>query len=860
MAKSTLFRSEEMSLVQLFIPNEISHSTVTYLGERGLIQFRDLNPNLSSFQRSFSDEIRRLNDIERQLRDFGEQCESSNIKISSVDVDSPEAKRVITTRDIHDLTEQLNDHETKLANFNDSHRTLLRQRQELIEHKYVLERSANLQDIQSIPSATQHDTNAQGQTEDDVETGKTELNQQNSSVGFVAGTISRLKVNVFERILWRTLRGNLYMYQSEISELMTDWQSGNQLHKSAFVIFAHGQEILSKVRKIADAMGATLYPIDTNPEQRRIRILEIESKLSDLNKVLENTNQTRRTELEKIAGNLSDWVILVKKEKAIYHIMNLFNYDRNRRCLIAEGWCPSNDIPSAQLSLREAAESAGSQVYPILTPLQTKRQPPTFHRTNKFSVGFQSIVDAYGVAKYREVNPGLFTIITFPFLFAVMFGDLGHGVLMTAFALWLVLKEKALAKYKGGEIFAMMFGGRYIILLMGLFSIFTGLIYNDLFSRSLAIFPSGWVWPEATQNGQSLEARSVGVYPFGLDSAWHGTDNYLIFTNSYKMKMSVILGVLQMSMGIVLTIYNHVHFRHWYAIWAEFIPQILFMECIFGYLCICIIYKWLINWTNQPISPPSLLNMLIYMFLSPGSVSPKDQLYPGQGLIQLVLIFVAVVCIPWMLLAKPFILKYKHNRQEKQTRAQVAMVANDDDDDDDDNGDTKPRKEVVKNTEDSNDTPRQDQDAELSKNDGQNTVHITEESDAEEEFEFGDIMIHQVIHTIEFCLGCISNTASYLRLWALSLAHAQLSSVLWDMTLKIVLSLSSPINIIGIWAGFAVWFTLTVSILMVMEGLSAFLHALRLHWVEFNNKFYEGSGHKYTPFNFKTILSGEETD
>jgi|SRR6267154_4387304 len=84
--------------------------------------------------------------------------------------------------------------------------------------------------------------------------------------------------------------------------------------------------------------------------------------------------------------------------------------------------------------------------------------------------------------------------------------------------------------------------GRYIILLMGLFSIYTGLMYNDIFSKSLHIWHSGWDYPES--NGISYAEPNGHIYPFGLDSAWHAADNGLVFLNSYKMKMSIVLGVI----------------------------------------------------------------------------------------------------------------------------------------------------------------------------------------------------------------------------------------------------------------------------------------------------------------------------
>jgi V-type H+-transporting ATPase subunit a len=92
---------------------------------------------------------------------------------------------------------------------------------------------------------------------------------------FLTGVVERNKVTNFERVLWRTTRGNLFMRQAEIEEKIMNPHDGLPQNKNVFIIFYQGERSQAKIRKICESFGANLYPCPESSAERRELLAQV---------------------------------------------------------------------------------------------------------------------------------------------------------------------------------------------------------------------------------------------------------------------------------------------------------------------------------------------------------------------------------------------------------------------------------------------------------------------------------------------------------------------------------------------------------------------------------------------------------
>jgi len=342
----------------------------------------------------------------------------------------------------------------------------------------------------------------------------------------------------------------------------------------------------------------------------------------------------------------------------------------------------------------------------------------------------------------------------------------------------------------------------------------------------------------------------------------------LTFTNNIKEKLSVIIAYVHLNFGIVLNGLNQIYFGRYKKLTFDVITGFFIFLGLIGYMIVLIYVKWWVpvytydevpKTIDQDVfsvsTSPSIITLVIGDIMGPtGFAEPNNPnlyFFPAQQDISNLLLIITVVCLPLMLCTIPCMAiccgpKHHEEIPDEFQGVQAHNKSEEDDgllgagaDEGDIQDDIRDVEEMLKN-------------------------HSPKE---EGDHGAGEMFIHQIIETIEFVLGCISNTASYLRLWALSLAHGQLGEVFltifFTQTQPLVGgNISESSTVVSIlfffFMGFGYMFAI-FCVLFMMDCLEVFLHTMRLHWVEFMGKFYEGMGIPYKPFSFKEVFEKERT-
>lgn len=895
--KLQVLRSSEMQYVTITIPNELVNETLRVLGNFGYQQVEDQSTNQQiSIQLAYKKRQTQVGEQEKTLQNFEEQMIKYNVNIpmqdleADIDTNGLSIQRynpdiVISATDfVNEIDQQLQINVNFAKNIQTEISRRIEMRQTFLEvpNQLPFEQQTNENNFSSSSydfsmdylsdPMIQGDNNNNNNNDDNNEDGSDTITT------YICGVIPTSNQSMFSHMIYRISRGSnsLVKFSSPISELIYDPQTNEKIQKSVFCVISLGKQQNRRIRKQLPLVGASIYPMPPSSkiESESIRLdNEIQEELT----ALHGTETTIRNTLQDIAmptvhndgirglSLLRLWQILLYHERANINI--LMRCEFHTTLIFMAGWCPLQQLENLNRCINDVAPEAGTKPaldYNAIPPANAI--PPTYIQTTRFISSFQNIVNTYGTPRYQEINPGQFTIITFPFIFGVMYGDVGHGIILLIVSLLFIINEKKLLYNKKigkmPEMLEMVFSGRYALLLMSICSIYCGFIYNEFLSLPLNIYGSNY----------KSDIWNNNVYPFGIDPTWRTASNAMIFGNSFRMKLSVILGVIHMVFGIMISSFNHIYFNDYVSLIFEFIPRQLQMLSTFGYMIIQIIIKWCIKW-DKPSDAPNLIQTIINMFQSPGSIDEKNQVFPNQSIVQTIQQLIAFLSLPIMQLAKPIIIHKKMNGKFMTwlpspiditscnnaiidtSSETVSAIQKNDDDHGSGLGDDNLKNELsdslstsYQHTPSTNDQ-KKNQNPKKINNKDTNAVTATSnnDNDTEEPHTFGDLMIHQCIHTIEFALGTVSNTASYLRLWALSLAHGQLSEVFWK---KMVFEYGLYNGLFGV-IGIGIWVIATVGVIVCMDALECFLHALRLHWVEFQNKFFYGDGKPFEPFTFR---------
>lgn len=696
-----MLRSDDVEAVSLYFSADSIRNTLERLGNLSAIHF------VGEANKELEQESTNLDQLEQKLEYFKNELKSHEIRIET-SKNCPDTPFPIV--------------ETEIAKYHEQLSFLKQSWKENRKVEEILE-----QNLKIIKFSRRFVSDLQKSEKMEV-----------IDFDFVTAIASTDKKIMIRKMLKHRMRRNIYIRSCDVEP------KASAKRQTIFIVYVLGEENKAFARNIINSLGGRVFDFVTKDV---LIYSQIEERYGRYRKLNRSIKKQICQAIDGIETQFPTWKYIVNKERAVLEAMKKLKKIENAGCFIGEGWALKKDMKKLE-KMKSFDTEKGRFLFEIK---KSNLVQPTHFDPSEFAKAFQNLTNVFGVPKYKEINPAIFMIFTFPFLFGAMFGDIFHGLILLFISLYLIRNQRRLDGKCG--VFQIILDGRFVVFSCSLFAIWFGFLYGDFGSLPISLFQSQY---------------EIGrTYPFGIDPIWHHAANKMVFINSIKMKLSLIIGFFHMGLGSAISITNGLYFKDSLGLVCQIIPQAITFTLFLGYLVFLCLYKWLVT-----VDHPSLVNTLISMYTDP--FNNKNQMYPGQIHVQVFIFSIILICIPWMILSKPIYLTIKKRVPEAGTL---------------------------------------------------------------------DLWITSGIHAVEFYLGLISNTSSYLRLWAVSLAHVQLTSVLHEFTLG---SASTTVRILT----FPIYFCGTLLLLIGLEGLSSCLHALRLNWIEFFSKFYSGGGTLFEPLTF----------
>ena len=902
--------------------------------EDPVLEFIDINENNLEAKKSFLPLIKRCENMEVKLNDLEKFANEFNIPIEhykeynefKTALSKDQAKREVKDNTYFDFTENeiLEEYKT-VCDLYESYNKI---KENLI---IEIQRKITLEKYFSLTAATIIDQNNPRSRKKSIpayESNKNIINNVLNQSISNASVDSIVRENQYEpitglcyasdelrmkRMIFRVSHDKVLctFFEAEFPEEFNPKEP-----MKIFVMFCPKIDyLIAKMIKVCEVYNCPRFDIPENYVGHVMEILpDIFEKILEHKNYLLEAKKTLKSYLEDyilIKKKLQLYKIYFKREKLVF--LNLAKCNCGDNFIDGEIWVLQKNFEKLKHELNSKVDDDSIATFIDVKDYGMER--PTYIDVNEFTYPFQEIVNQYGIPNYHEINPGYFTIITFPFLFGIMFGDVGHGLILFFITLYLFNLANKNRKKQGpinsdelpfindkknnnsreinildspeDSMLKSFVQYRYFFLLCSIFGIFCGFMYNEFFAIPLNLFGTCYT---SKKNGELILSKEHRinapdkkcVYPVGLDPSWIGTVNELTYTNSLKMKLSIIVGVLHMMLGIFIRGINNINAKNHTAFYFEFIPQFLFMGLMFGYLISMIFYKWGTDYDSNTHEAPSLLTIMINMAIKLGEIDGKPLFESFMGFsqesINRLILFICVLLIPIMLLVKPinFYMRKVKTKGIKYRNDGVSLIKNENKNDDNINININDNNNINNDYDINNDDNMNlnnsgdyslslSQESAIKPNELYSELYATQKikykEEAKTKYQFIELFIGQLIEVIEYVLGTVSNTASYLRLWALSLAHTALSHVFIEKTFIGYIQndhTNIASSVIGVFIYFLVFLFATAFILIFMDAMECVLHTLRLHWVEFQNKFYKGDGYLFRPFSFKNIFTSDE--